>query len=242
MDSKAAMNEGVTFLDTLVLLLSLYVLVQLIVESCFVLDPGVTQIFDYGDYFVSVVFLTDFITRFRKAPSKLAFMRLGWIDLLSSLPTANWLMLSRFVRILRLLRIIRALRSAKTIIRLLLRNPIRNAFVSAAIISVIMLITCGSAMLSLEKDAKGANIRTAEDAVWWAASTVTTVGYGDKYPTTLEGRIVAVILMITGVGLFSTFSGTMAAMLLSPHRNNSEEVLQEINALRSEIEQLRSSK
>lgn len=189
-----------------------------------------------------MVFLTDFIIRFRKAPSKLDFMRLGWIDLLSSLPTANWLMLSRFARILRLLRIIRALRSAEIIVRLLLRNPIRNAFVSAAIISVIMMVTCGSAMLSLEKDAKGANIKTVEDAVWWAASTVTTVGYGDRYPTTLEGRIVAVILMVTGVGLFSTFSGTMAAMLLSPHRNNSEEVLQEIKALRSEIEQLRSSK
>jgi voltage-gated potassium channel len=151
-------------------------------------------------------------------------------------------MLSRFVRIIRLLRIIRALRSAESIIRLLLRNPIRNTFLSAAIISVIMMVTCGSVMLSFEKDEKDANIKTVGDAVWWAASTVTTVGYGDRYPTTPEGRIVAVILMITGVGLFSTLSGTMAAMLLSPRRDTSEDVLQEVKALRFEIEQLRSSK
>src|SRR5262245_17396424 len=97
-----------------------------------------------------------------------------------------------------------------------------------------MMVTCGSVMLSVEKDVKDANIKTVGDPVWWAAATVSTVGYGDKYPTTPEGRIVAVILMVTGVGPFSTFSGTMAAMMLSPQRGTSEEVLQEVKALRSE--------
>jgi voltage-gated potassium channel len=105
-----------------------------------------------------------------------------------------------------------------------------------------MTVTCGSVMLSFEKDRKDANIKTAGDAVWWSATTVTTVGYGDKYPTTPAGRIVAAILMATGVGLFSTFSGTVAAILLNPQRGASEEVLEEVKALRSEIEQLRSPK
>jgi voltage-gated potassium channel len=107
-----------------------------------------------------------------------------------------------------------------------------------------MVITCGAAVLSLEKDAKHANITNVGDALWWATTTVTTVGYGDKYPITPEGRIVAVILMITGVGLFSTFSGTVAAMLLSPQRkeetDTTVELLQEVKALRAEIQELKS--
>jgi voltage-gated potassium channel len=60
------------------------------------------------------------------------------------------------------------------------------------------------------------NIRTAEDALWWAISTMTTVGCGGTYPKTPEGRLVAVFLMAAGVGLFGTFSGLVASWFLSP--------------------------
>ena len=58
------------------------------------------------------------------------------------------------------------------------------------------------------------NIKTAEDAIWWAWVTITTVGYGDKYPVTTEGRIIASFLMTAGVGLFGTFTGFIASWFL----------------------------
>jgi voltage-gated potassium channel len=58
------------------------------------------------------------------------------------------------------------------------------------------------------------SIKTAEDAIWWALVTVTTVGYGDKLPVTTEGRIIAAFLMVTGVSLFGTFTGFIAAWFI----------------------------
>ncbi|MBM3452384.1 MAG: two pore domain potassium channel family protein [Bacteroidetes bacterium] len=64
-------------------------------------------------------------------------------------------------------------------------------------------------ILQVENDPKS-NIKTAEDAIWWADVTITTVGYGDKFPVTSEGRIISAILMTTGVGLFGIFTAFVA--------------------------------
>ena len=64
-------------------------------------------------------------------------------------------------------------------------------------ITVAMLATVGGAFITyaVEKDASGSNIHTIGDALWWAVTTVATVGYGDRYPVTPEGRGVALVLM-----------------------------------------------
>lgn len=58
-------------------------------------------------------------------------------------------------------------------------------------------------VLHFERGAESANINTYFDALWWAAETVSTVGYGDVYPVTMGGKIVAMVLMMCGVGMFS---------------------------------------
>ncbi|WP_338327313.1 potassium channel family protein [Porphyromonas gingivalis] len=62
------------------------------------------------------------------------------------------------------------------------------------------------------------NITTAEDAIWWSYVTITTVGYGDKYPVTTEGRIIAMFLMTAGVGLFGTFTAYIASLFVSDNK------------------------
>ena len=69
--------------------------------------------------------------------------------------------------------------------------------------------------LYFEKDAPGANITTGGDALWWGYVTATTVGYGDKYPVTMGGRIVGTLMLTVGVALFATFSGFLAHAFLS---------------------------
>src|SRR3972149_6773059 len=66
------------------------------------------------------------------------------------------------------------------------------------------------------EDVPEANIKGPEDAVWWAFVTMTTVGYGDRFPVTSEGRLAGALLMVAGVGLFGTFSGFVAAWFLAP--------------------------
>ena len=61
----------------------------------------------------------------------------------------------------------------------------------------------------------GANVTSIGDALWWAATTVTTVGYGDRYPVTTTGRVIAVILMIVGMALVSAITASIAAWFVS---------------------------
>ena len=84
-------------------------------------------------------------------------------------------------------------------------------------LTIVVLEFAGIFILVTEGHDPTANIKTASDALWWAYVTVTTVGYGDKYPVTNSGRIVGVLLMTIGVGLFGVITGYMAnAFLQSP--------------------------
>jgi len=99
-----------------------------------------------------------------------------------------------------------------------------------------MVVISALAVLRFEIDAADATIRTANDALWWAMTTVTTVGYGDAYPVTSEGRIVAVLLMTAGVGLFVALSGTLAGWLTrSPEKAALTHLDSKIDELQSAI-------
>jgi voltage-gated potassium channel len=69
------------------------------------------------------------------------------------------------------------------------------------------------AILQFEKDVNS-NIKTAEDAIWWSYVTITTVGYGDKFPITTEGRIIGAMLMTAGVGIFGTFTALVSSWFI----------------------------
>ena len=71
-------------------------------------------------------------------------------------------------------------------------------------------------MLLFESAADNANIKTAGDALWWAYVTITTVGYGDRYPVTTPGRIIGVMLLTAGVGLYGVLTAYLANFFLTP--------------------------
>ena len=106
------------------------------------------------------------------------------------------------------------------------------------LVSFLLVVFSSIAILQFETTAD-ANIKTANDALWWAFVTITTVGYGDRYPVTPEGRIVAAVLMTAGVGLFGTFSGFVASWFLAPktklEESETRQLSEEIRALRREL-------
>lgn len=172
----------------------------------------------YIDNAICFVFLYDFFQRLYNAKSKLQFLKWGWIDLLSSIPSLDILRYGRIVRLFRLLRILRAFRSVKYMAKHLLKNRKQGAFGTVAMLTAIMLVFGSISILQVETD-PGSNIKTAEDAIWWAFVTITTVGYGDKYPVTTEGRLVAAALMLTGIGLIGTFTGFITAWFMGADKN-----------------------
>jgi len=214
-------KENLGFLNLLILLLSFYVLIALLVDTIFKLPPETSKLLNYIDNIICAVFLFDFIVRFRKAESKLAFMKWGWIDLIASIPTFDFMRAGRLLRVIRLIRLIRAFRSTRHIVQHVFKNKIRGTLTSVAIIAVLMLLFSSVAILQFETD-PNSNIKTAEDAIWWSYVTITTVGYGDKYPVTTEGRIIAVILMTVGVGLFGTFTAFVSSWFVKSNAQTPE--------------------
>ncbi len=78
-------------------------------------------------------------------------------------------------------------------------------------------------MLDAERHAVGSNINSFGNALWWAVVTVTTVGYGDHFPVTLQGRFVAAGLMIGGVALIGVVTASFAAWFIDRVRDEEEE-------------------
>lgn len=210
-------KENLGFLNLVILLLSFYVLIALFVDTIFKLPNETSKLLNYIDNIICVVFLFDFIIRFRKAENKLVFMKWGWIDLIASIPTFDFMRAGRLLRVIRIIRLIRAFRSTRHIVEHVFKNKIQGTLTSVSIIAILMLLFSSVAILQFETEPES-NIKTAEDAIWWSYVTITTVGYGDKYPVTSEGRIIAVILMTVGVGLFGTFTAFISSWFVKSNK------------------------
>lgn len=241
-EESAEIKENITVFQMFMVLLSVYVLIALFIDFMFDLDPRTGALIDHIDFIICLIFLGDFFYRFHHAPSKLRFLRWGWIDLLASIPFFTSFRGGKMIRAFRILRLLRAFRSIKVLIHFLLRRRSQNTFVTVASISCFLAMIGSMTILTLEKGAEGGNIKSASDALWWAVVTITTVGYGDRYPVTDAGRVVAAILMTAGVGLFGTFTGFIASMFVEPdikrEENEVQALTQEIRALRGELKAL----
>ena len=165
---------------------------------------------------VSVILFLDFCLRFWKAPSRADYMlrKFGWADLLASVP----LMQLKVLRVFRLARVYRLLKEygAGNVARTILRERAGSALLSLLFVAILVLEFGSVAMLSIEQGAEGANITTASDALWYTIVTISTVGYGDQYPVTNQGRILGTVIIIVGVGIFGTLTGWLANAFLSP--------------------------
>ena len=221
-----------------VLLLSIYAVGALAVSAFVELPPTMRSILAYADTAVCALFFVDFLVTLSRSRNRSRYMLTwGWLDLLSSIPTIDALRWGRVSRAVRIVRVLRGIRATKIISEFILYRRAQSAFLAALLVSLLLIVFSASAVLQLETS-PDANIRTPEDAVWWAVVTITTVGYGDKFPLSSEGRLIAAVLMTAGVGLFGTFSGFVAAWFLgSPSRHSAE--LDAIQALQSQVAQLR---
>jgi voltage-gated potassium channel len=231
-------------LQLVILVLSLFVLSLLAIELLLELPPETVRVLGWVDNMVCVLFFVDFVIRFRRAESKRAFMKWGWIDLLASIPEIEALRWGRLFRVIRILKLMRAIKSVRMLFELLNQSRTQSGVASVFTITFLVLSVATAGILIAERD-PAANIHTAEDALWWGMTTITTVGYGDLYPVTMAGRMIAVGLMLTGVGLFGTLSGVIASFFLGERKTSAAaaagDLTNELEKLRAENRSLREA-
>lgn len=234
----AAERNGTPAYQIFMLTLCVLALAAVVLQNFFRLDPETEQLLTFADTAICAVFLVDFFVTLWRASDRWRYMYTwGWLDLISSIPTLDVARWGRVARLARLFRILRAVRAARLLTKAVLRQKTESTTLAAAILAFLLVIGGSTAILYFE-DSPQANIKSAEDAMWWSLTTITTVGYGDRFPVSTGGRIIAVLLMTAGVGLFGTMSAALAAWFLKGENDATEN---EVTLLRMEIASLRDA-
>jgi voltage-gated potassium channel len=156
------------------------------------------------------------------APRKAAALRAHWLETALVLVTVpalgsflSSLRLARLARLLRLLRLgmlaARAVRAERR-----LTSPVVFRFVGLA--TLLVVVVAGAVESFVDEE----HITSVWDGIWWAVVTVTTVGYGDIYPRSVGGRIVAMIVMLFGIGFLSVLTATIASRFVKTDTGTEE--------------------
>jgi voltage-gated potassium channel len=154
-----------------------------------------------------IIFAADVLYRLIFSENISAFIRSSWLEILAlTLP---------FLRVLRVFRVVIGLRGIKGFVQ----NRVNATAAYVLMLVPLTWFTGGIAVLDAESSNPDAIITTLREALWWSLATITTVGYGDKYPTTIEGQLVAAVLMVTGIALFSAGAGMFASWILSEKKD-----------------------
>ena len=181
-------------------------------------DPATRNIVYSIDVVLSVAFMIDFLVILRRAPSRsnYFFRQFGWVDLLGSLPLPQ----VKVLRIFRVFRVVRILRRSrpKDIGRSLVRDRASSSLLTLLLVGILVLEFGSVTMLQLERNAPNANITTSPDALWYLVVTMSTVGYGDRYPVSTAGRALGTFVIVVGVGIFGTLTGYLANLFISPRK------------------------
>jgi voltage-gated potassium channel len=201
------------------------------------LDPAVRRLCSSVLALAWWAFLADYVVRLVLAVDRLRFVRRHLTDLATvAVPALRPLLLLRAVTVLE---------------RSLEHNLGGRMFIYVAALTTLAVGTGSLAVLGAERGQPGANIEDFGTALWWATTTATTVGYGDHFPVTGQGRLIAAALMLCGIGLIGVVTASLASYIVDRVSAEEESIEQrthhqvealvrEVTALRQEVARIRT--
>jgi voltage-gated potassium channel len=158
------------------------------------------------DKMVWGIFFLDVAVRLFLAKKKWKFIKENPFDIIAAIPLDSIFQTARIVRLFRVLRLLAISKNyLKTILSILKTNGLDR------ILGISLLLIFASAILVTHIEP---NIQSYSDGIWWSIVTATTVGYGDISPDTISGRILAVILMLIGIGLIGMLTGSITTFFI----------------------------
>ncbi|QFF99070.1 ion transporter [Psychrobacillus glaciei] len=154
------------------------------------------------DYSFIGYFAIEYIIRLYKSDNKRKFFKENIFDLIALIPFDAYFKVARLMRLVRLVRIMKV---SKT-----LQGVFKTGGLTYVFIFTFLVMMWGAISNFIFENGHNSSIKSVGDSIWWAMVTVSSVGYGDIYPVTIGGRIVAGILMLVGIGLIGSITGSMA--------------------------------
>ncbi len=214
--------------DTPMLVITILWLPILIVPLVTPIHGAVARSFDVIDLMVWALFALEYLVKFVLAPDRGHYFRTHILELI--IVVVPFLRPLRVVVSLGRVGVVFAesLRRAKSILT-------HNGFHFVLLTVVVLVFVCAGLVTFAERHARGANIHDFGQGLWWAIVTVTTVGYGDRFPVTPLGQGIAVFLMLVGIGLISVLTATIASFFVHERTNKVDQRLDRIEALLAQL-------
>ena len=187
------------------------------------LDDDTRDLLTLYDNVICVIFLGDFAMNLAGSRPRSAYFikQRGWLDLLGSIPSFSFIPFTALFRLARLSRLVRigkllSGKNRKALVADVLHNRGQYATFITILAAGMVLSIASVLVLQFESKAPDANIHTGGDAIWWGIVTLTTVGYGDRFPVTFLGRLTGVSVMVAGIGIIGALASILASLLVSP--------------------------
>ena len=207
-------------IEVAMMLLSLLSVIIVLVMTFGRLDTETYRLLFFIDTTICMIFMVNFFAGLLRSRNKLFYLRHHWIDFIASIPAIEAL---RIARVFQILRVISLLSLSRSFLIPLIKQR-KQATLASLLVAMVTILTFASIIiLIVESGTEGANIQTAEQAIWWALVTISTVGYGDFYPVSTAGHIVGGIVIVSGVSFFGVISGYMASVFVAPDESERQE-------------------
>lgn len=212
--------------EVLTLSLSLVFLAVIIIPFAHPIPKSIEDLFQIINITIWAIFGVDYVCKFFMAENKLVYVRSHVFELLIVILPA-----------LRPLRIIRIFPVIGYFLRYTQRSLSGKLLQYVSLAAVLITFPSAIAMYQLEKEVDSSNIKTLGDALWWAVTTATTVGYGDKFPVTTAGRILSVLVMIVGISLVGVITASVASWFVKSDETKADEA--QISKIQSELREIK---
>ena len=198
----------------MILVLSIYAVGEISIELIIGFDKTTQIVLNYIDYIISGIFLLDFFYFFFVTKEKVKYIKSNYIDFLSSLPMIPFIKILRVTKLFKIFKILRGFKEFKPFLEWLMERKVIGILLSYTIILLIVVFYSSLIFFKFEVT-ENQNVHSLFDSFWWAFTTLTSVGYGDIYPITVMGRIVAMFLTITGMGFFSVITAEISILFIN---------------------------